>query len=97
MEKKLIVEFNFGRKIEINAEELAHLIAERHSDDDYSDTVYDLLHDEMKLFSAVWGLPWVEVYPHVLNECGDPPRAVCLCNEWKKGNAKISVNWKSGH
>lgn len=93
MEKKLIVEFTFGEKIEVNAEKLANAIAERIEGDSHSDTVAELLNDEFKLFAHVWSLPWVEICPHVLKECELPPRAVCLCNEWKKGNAKISVNW----
>jgi hypothetical protein len=97
MEKKLIIDFNFGKRVEIDAESVANAIAERVENDSKSDTVAELLNDEIKLFANVWALPWVEICPHVLNECEYPPRAVCLCNEWKRGNAKISINWQSGH
>jgi hypothetical protein len=91
MEKKLIVEFKAGNKVEINAEELVDKIAERIDNDSHSDTVAELLKNELKLFAAVWALPWVEITPHI--DCKDQPRPVCLCSEWKKGNAKISINW----
>jgi hypothetical protein len=93
MEKKLIVEFNFGKRIELDAEAVANTIAEILENDSHADTVAELLNDEIKLFDAVWCLPWVELCPHIIKECEEDPKTVCLCNEWKKGNAKISVNW----
>jgi hypothetical protein len=91
MEKKLIVEFNNGKIVEINAETLANSIAERDGGDSHSDAVAVLLNDEMELFMRVWNLPWVEINPHI--DCKDQPRPICYCKEWKKGNAKIKVNW----
>ena len=91
MEKKLIVEFNFGNKYEFDAERLANAIAERLDGDSHSDIVAELLNNEFKFFAHIWTLPWVEVNPHI--DCVEQPKTVCICKEWKKGNAKISINW----
>jgi len=93
MIKKLIVEFNFGKKFVIDAEKVANIIADNDAGDSHSDRVAELLNDEFKLFEVVWDLPWVELCPHTMNDCEEPPTVVCVCKEWKRGNAKISVNW----
>lgn len=93
MEKKLVIEFDFGKRIEIDAELVANLIAEKDAGDSHSDRVSELLNDELKFFGAIWNLPWIELYPHVPLECNEQPRAICVCNEWRKRNAKISINW----
>lgn len=94
MEKKLIVEFKNGKKVEINAAELANRIADIDSIDNHSDRVSELLNDEYKIFEAVWNMSWNDVCLRTSNECepsteGHP----CLCKDWKLGKAKISVNW----
>lgn len=92
MEKKVIVKFNTGEKIELDAESVANAIAERRAADSHSDAVAELLKDEFTLFQHIWSLPWIELNPHI--KCGDTqPRKICYCNEWRKGNATVSVNW----
>ena len=92
MEKKIIIDFNAGIHMEIDANAVANTIAELRAADSHSDAVAELLKDEFLIFQYIWDLPWVELNPHM--KCGEnQQRTVCLCNEWKKGNAKVSVNW----
>ena len=93
MEKKVIIEFNFGEKHEINAEIIAKLIAERFfRNESETDKVRELLNDEMLIFEFIWDLPWVELIPHIADSaCKNKP--ACSCLAWKRGEAKVSVNW----
>lgn len=93
MEKKVIIEFNFGVKHEIDAEIIAKLIAERFlANESETDAVREILNNDMLIFRFIRELPWVEMLPHVVdNVCRNSPS--CSCLAWKRGEAKVSVNW----
>lgn len=93
MEKKVIIEFNFGKKHEINAEAVAEIIAERFfGNETKTDKIKEILNDEFIIFEFIWDLPWVELLPHTMDpSCRATPECACLA--WKRGEAKVSVNW----
>ncbi len=92
MEKKLIVEFNFGEIYEFEAKKISKtILVSRNMDVNNEDYINNLLINQPLFIESVKKLPWVELMPHVSEICKTKP--YCLCNEWRKGNVKIITNW----